>query len=123
MIGRIFLYTIIALLGVFVLTSTFALEHGGGFTSARPPISIHDLRLLPESYRDHTVTTEGTLHYSADLDQYQVVDADQQAVVLLGYNESLLRTMLGKTVTVTGRFDVNEEAGVYIDVESIGITQ
>jgi hypothetical protein len=69
------------------------------------------------------VTTEGTLHYSADLDQYEVVDADQQAVVLLGYNETLLRTMLGKTVTVTGRFDVNEAAGIYIDVESIGITQ
>jgi hypothetical protein len=120
-IGRILLYTIIALLGVFVLGSTFALEHGGGYTSARPAISVHDLRLLPESYKGKTVTTEGDLHYSPDLGQYEVVDADQQAVVVLGYEETALQGMVGKTVIVTGRFDFDEEHGIFIDIDSIGI--
>ncbi len=121
MIGRILLYAIIAVLGVFVLTSTFALEHGGGYTSIRPPVSVHDLRLLPDSYKGKTVTTEGNLHYSPDLEQYEVVDADQQAVVVLGYEETALQGMVGKTVIVTGRFDIDDEHGIFIDIDSIGI--
>ncbi len=123
MIGRILLYTIIALLGLFVLGSTFALEHGGGYTSSRPPISVHDLRLLPESYKGKTVTTEGILRYSPDLERYAVVDADQQSVVVLDYNETALQGMVDKTVTVTGRFDIDEEHGIYIDIDSIGIAE
>ena len=33
MIGRIVLYVVIAALGIFVLAASFALEHGGGYTS------------------------------------------------------------------------------------------
>jgi hypothetical protein len=121
-IGRIALYLIIAALGIFVLTSTFALEHGGGYTSSRPPVSVHDLRLLPENYRGKTVTTEGTLHYSPDLDQYEVVDADQQAVVVTGYDEGALGRMVNQTVIVTGKFDIDDEHGIFIDVDSIGLT-
>src|SRR5574341_2556982 len=120
MIGRVLLYTIIALLGVFVLGSTFALEHGGGYTSTRPAIPVHDLRLLPESYQGKTVTTEGILRYSPDLERYEVVDADQQSVVDLDYSETALQGMVDKTVIVTGRFDIDEEHGIYIDIDSIG---
>lgn len=122
-IGRILLYTIIALLGVFVLGSTFALEHGGGYTSTRPPISVHDLRLLPETYKGKTVTTEGILRYSPDLERYDVVDADQQSVVVLDYDETALQGMVDRTVIVTGRFDIDEEHGIYIDIESIGVAE
>lgn len=123
MIGRVLLYTAIALLALFVLGSTFVLQHGGGYTSDRPPVTIHDLRILPEAYRDKTVTTEGTLHYSPDLDQYEVVDSDGQAVVLLGYEEEELQKLLGKTVTVTGRFGIKEGTGIYIDVDLIGAAE
>ena len=122
-IGRILLYTIIALLGVFVLGSTFALEHGGGYTSTRPPVSVHDLRLLPEPYKGKTVTTEGILRYSPDIEQYAVVDADQQSVVVLGYDETALQGMVDRTVIVTGRFDIDEEHGIYIDIDSIGVAE
>jgi hypothetical protein len=122
-IGRILLYTVIAALGVFVLTSTFALEHGGGFTSARPPVSVHDLRLLPEAYRGKTVSTEGTLDYSPDLKQYAVVDSDQQAVVVTDYDESVLDGMVGRTVIVTGKFDVDPDVGVFITIDSIGLAE
>ena len=122
-IGRILLYTIIALLGVFVLGSTFALEHGGGYTSSRPPVSVHDLRLLPETYKGKTVTTEGTLRYSPELEQYSVVDADQQSVVVVGYDETILQGIVDKTVIVTGRFDIDAETGVFIDIDSIGQTE
>lgn len=120
MIGRLLLYTAIALLALFVLGSTFVLRHGGGYTSDRPPVTIHDLRLLPEAYKDKTVTTEGTLHYSPDLDQYEIVDSDRQAVVLQGYEEGELQKLLEKTVTVTGRFGIARGIGIYIDVDFIG---
>jgi len=123
MIGRFLLYTAIALLALFVLGSTFVLRHGGGYTSDRPPVTIHDLRLLPEAYRDKTVTTEGTLHFSPDLGQYEVVDSDNQAVVLQGYDEEELKNLVGETVTVTGRFGIGEETGIYIDVDFIGAAE
>lgn len=123
MIGRIILYAVIALLGVFVLTASFALEHGGGYTSSRPPVSVHDLRLLPETYKGQTVTTEGTLRYSPDLDRYEVVDADDQVVVILGYDQVALQAMLDRVVVVTGRFDIDEEHGIFIEPDSIGFAE
>ncbi|HET8943734.1 MAG TPA: hypothetical protein VFO59_03055 [Dehalococcoidia bacterium] len=122
MIGRIVLYTVIALLGVFVLTASFALEHGGGYTSTRPPVTVHDLRSLPESYVGQTVTTEGTLTLSAE-GKYQVVDASGQSVVVQGYEEAVLQGMLDRTVIVTGRFDIDAELGVYIDADTIGFAE
>ena len=122
MIGRMLLYTVIAGLGVFVLTASFALEHGGGYTSTRPPVTVHDLRLLPETYRGQTVTTEGTLRLSAE-GKYEVVDADDQSVTIVGYEELALQAMLDQTVIVTGRFDIDETVGVYIDADSIGFAE
>ena len=119
MLGRILLYTIIAALGVFVLGSTFALEHGG-YTSARPPVTVHDLRLLPETYKGQVVTTEGVLHYSPELKQYEVVDSENQAVVVQGYNETILQGLVGKTVIATGRFDIGEGVGIFIELDSLG---
>lgn len=123
MIGRMVLYTVIAGLGVFVLTASFALEHGGGYTSTRPPVTVHDLRSLPESYVGQTVTTEGTLRYSAEQQKYEVVDADLQSVAIQGYEELALQAMLDRTVIVTGRFDIDETLGVYIDADSIGFAE
>lgn len=121
-LGRVLLYGVIALLALFVLGSTFLLDHGGGSTSANQPVAVHDLRLLPEAYRGHTVTTEGDLHFSPELNQFEVVDSEQQAVVVRGYDENRLQDMVGKTVIVTGRFEIDEDAGIYIEIDSIGVT-
>ncbi|HET9476671.1 MAG TPA: hypothetical protein VFP63_04200 [Dehalococcoidia bacterium] len=123
MVGRFVLYAVIAALGVFVLTASFALEHGGGYTSNRPPVPVHDLKLLPETYKGQTVTTEGTLRYLADQQRYEVVDSDGQAVAILGYDETALQAMLDRTVIVTGRFDIDGVQGVYIDADSIGFAE
>jgi hypothetical protein len=122
-LGRVLLYGVIALLAVFVLGSTFLLDHGGGSTSAHQPVSVHDLRLLPEAYRGHTVTTEGDLHFSPELNQFEVVDSERQAIAVRGYGQNRLQDMVGKTVIVTGRFEIDADAGIYIEIESIGVTQ
>lgn len=123
MIGRILLYTIIAALGIFVLTSTFALEHGGEYKSAQPPVSVHDLLLQPEAYRGKTVTTEGILRHTSETQRYEVVDAESQAILVRWSNESTLNRLLGDTVVVIGRFEIDEEDGVYIDVHSMGLAE
>jgi starvation-inducible outer membrane lipoprotein len=78
--------------------------------------------LLPETYRGQTVTTEGTLRLSGE-GKYEVVDADNQSVTIVGYEELALQAMLDQTVIVTGRFDIDETLGVYIDADSIGFAE
>ena len=51
------------------------------------------------------------------------MDSEQQAVVVRGYDENRLQDMVGKTVTVTGRFEIDADAGIYIEIDSIGVTQ
>jgi hypothetical protein len=121
MIARIITYTVIALLAVFVLSTTFLLDRGGG--KAEPDdgvISVHDLSTNPEAHRGETVTTEGTLNFSEETKQWQVVDNDT-AVVVNGYDTEALVSLDGQPVLVTGRFDVDGETGIYIDADVIEV--
>ena len=121
MIARIITYTVIALLAVFVLSTTFLLTNGG--SSAEPDdgvISVHDLSSNPEAHRGDTVTTEGTLNFSEDTQQYQVVD-DDTAVVVNGYDTEALVALNGQAVLVTGRFDFDADTGIYIDADTIEV--
>ena len=103
MIARVVTYAVIALLALFVLATTFVLDHGGG--SATPTadgaITIHDLSLTHDLYFGKTVTTEGTLGFSEETKQYQLVD-DGQAIVITGYEQEALRALNGREVAVTG---------------------
>jgi len=121
MIARTITYLVLALLGLFVLATTFVLDHGGG--AATPPaasglVTVHDLSLLPETYRGKTIITLGTLGYSPDTAQHQVVD-EGLAVVILGYDALALRSLEGQRVSVTGRFDFDEGIGIFIDADIV----
>ena len=121
MIARVITYTVIALLAVFVLATTFLLTNGG--SSAEPDdgvISVHDLSINPEKYRGETVTTTGTLNYSAETEQYQVID-DSIAIVVRDYNSEAQQSLSGQPVLVTGRFDFDAETGIYIDATVIEV--
>jgi len=121
LIARVITYLVIASLGLFVLATTFVLDHGGG--AATPAgvfghVTVHDLSLVPETYRGKTVVTEGTLGYSPDTTQHQVVDEDL-AVVILGYDALALRSLEGQRVSVTGRFDFDPGTGIFIDADVV----
>lgn len=121
MIARVITYTVIALLAMFVLSTTFLLDRGG--SQAEPDdgvISVHDLSINPEKYRGETVTTEGTLNFSEETGQYQVID-DNIAVVVKGYNTEALVALSGQEVLITGKFDFNADTGVYVDAEKIQV--
>jgi hypothetical protein len=119
--ARAITYGVIALLGLFVLTTTFLIDKGGG--SARPAdtdarITVHDLSLEPEAHRGDTVTTEGDLLFSADIKQWQVVD-EGIAIVIVGYDDEAFRGLEGRRVSVTGRFDFDLGTGIFIDAEQV----
>ena len=128
MIARVVTYLVIALLALFVFSTTFVLDHGGG--GATPAgvgghVSIHDLSLVPDTYRGKTVITEGTLGFSSEVKQHQIVDPDpvdpskSQAVVVLGYDALALRALEGQRVSVTGRFDFDPATGIFIDADIV----
>jgi hypothetical protein len=119
--ARAITYAVIALLGLFVLFTTFIITRGGGSATQGPQdrtLSVHDLSLEPESYRGDTVTTEGNLLFSPDIKQYQIVD-EGVAIVVIGYEEEAFQGLEGRRVTVTGRFDFDLGTGIFIDVEFV----
>jgi len=121
LIARIITYAVIAVLAVFVLSTTFLLDRGGG--KAEPDdgvISVHDLSSNPEAHRGEIITTEGTLNFSDETKQYQVVDNDI-AVVVTGYDTEALVALTGQPVLVTGRFDFDGSQGIYIDADVIEV--
>jgi hypothetical protein len=122
MIARILTYTVIAILATFVIFTTFFLDQGGGKAEPHDEgiISVHDLSINPERHRGETVTTEGTLNYSEETTRYQVVD-ESIAVVVSGYELEALHELSGQPVIVTGRFDFDAEAGIYIDADTIEV--
>jgi hypothetical protein len=123
LIARIVTYTIIALLAVFVLSTTFVLDHGGG--SATPEtgdgtISIHDLSLEPDRHEGDTVTTKGTLGFSDATKQYHLVE-EGVAVVITDYELEALHALKDQRVTVTGRFDTDPSTGIFIEADTIQV--
>ena len=123
MIARVVTYTIIALLAVFVLSTTFVLDHGGG--SATPEtgdgtVSIHDLSLEPERHEGDIVTTQGTLGFVDETKQYHLVD-EGSAVVITEYELEALHALKDQRVSVTGRFDIDPNTGIFIDADTIQV--
>jgi hypothetical protein len=117
--ARAITYAVIAGLALFVLATTFLIDKGGGSATPVPPdqnISVHDLSLEPEAHRGNTVTTTGTLKFSPDIKQHQIVD-EGVAIVLVGYEEEAFQSLEEKLVTVTGKFDFDLGTGIFIDVD------
>jgi hypothetical protein len=125
MIARIVTYTVIVILGLFVFFTTFVLDHGGSRAQPDPGpaegvTTIHDLSIAPDMYKGQTVTTQGTLGFSFETSQYQLVD-EGQAVVVKNYEVEALNALSGQEVLVTGVFDYEDRTGVLIDAETIQV--
>jgi hypothetical protein len=121
-IARVVTYVIIAGLALFVLATTFVLNHGGSRATPEDesPISIHDLSLEPDKYKGDTVVTEGTLGFADETKQYQIV-SEGVAVVITGYEMEALRSLEGQVVLVTGRFDFDPTTGTFIDADLVQV--
>ncbi len=118
--GRFLMYCAIGGLAFFVLTAALLLEHGGGSTASINQVSVHDLGLSPPLYRGKVVTTEGLLTFSEAHNLYQIVDGTSLAIIIRTYaHPEELKSLSGKRVRVTGRFDFDETNGIYLDADAV----
>ncbi len=115
--GRAVLYTVITILALFVLSTGVILEHGGGYTAGATETTVHDLLMVPERYRGHDVSVEGTLKFDADTGGHILV-ADGQGV-LVRYSRGGLSAFVETLVRVSGRFDWEPGTGVFIEASVI----
>src|SRR5438309_1294999 len=116
--GRVVMYTVLGALAFFVLSATFVVKHGNGSTQT-VAVTVHDLQLQPSAFKGKVVNLGGTLTYSPDTRQYQLVDDAHQAVVVQGGDTQQLRQLEGKAVNVSGRFDFDSATGIYIKADLI----
>ncbi|HUF52246.1 MAG TPA: hypothetical protein VMR52_00545 [Dehalococcoidia bacterium] len=118
--GRAFMYASLVVLAVFVLTATFALEHGGKSIASVQDVSIHDISSIPPRFIDAHVTTTGTLSYSDEHELYQVTGEANTALVIRKYHGHRdLGTVVGREVRVNGVVGSEDFTGVYIDADSV----
>ncbi len=117
--GRFFMYATIGALAFFVLSATFVIESGGGFTAAVSQVSVHNLRTSPQSFRDRQVTTQGTLRFAKETARFEIVDEENQAVLILKYDSDRLRELQNRKVSVAGRFGFDAELGIYIEADIV----
>lgn len=119
--GRFITYSVIAVLAVFLLLTTFALQHGGSSVAAVRSVTIHDLVAAPALHQGQTVKTTGILRFSPEHGLYQVVDEEGLAVLIRGYDGSV-SSLVGSRVEVSGRFGFNRDTGLYIEAVRIRAT-
>jgi hypothetical protein len=114
--GRLAMYLTIAALALFVASAMMVLDLGGQSRAAVSNTSVHDLLLIPSEYTGKTVTTDGVIRDSGH--EYFIVDSEGQGI-FLQYDEAVLDSYKGRNVRVTGEFNFERGAGVYIDVDVI----
>ncbi len=115
--GRAILYAVIAVLALFVLSTSVILQHGGGYTAGATETTVHDLLMVPERYRGHEVTAEGTLKFDSTTGGYMLA-ADGQGV-LVRYSGGSLSAFAESLVRVSGRFDWEPGTGVFIEASIV----
>ena len=116
--GRLVMYTVLGALAFFVLSATFVVKHGNGSTQTAA-VTVHDLQVQPSAFKGKVVHLVGTLGYSQEARQYQLVDDMHQAVVVRGGDAEVLRGLEGKAVNISGRFDFDSATGIYIKADQI----
>ncbi len=83
------------------------------------PVSVHDLSFAPEAYAHERVETTGVLRRVREPEEHFLVTEEGLGVLVRGYPASALRTLAGRTVTVSGRFGYDATDGTYIEAETI----
>jgi hypothetical protein len=120
MMGRVSMYAALVVLAVFVLTATFAMDHGGKSIALVQEATIHDISSIPPRFEGEHVTTTGTLSYSDEHDLYQIVGEANTAVVIREYHGHRdLSAFVGRDVRVNGVVGSEERTGVYIDADTV----
>ncbi len=116
--GRTLMYSAIGGLAVFVLSAAFLVQSGGGSIAQAGDRSIHDLFLEPERFDGAGVTTEGVLRPGNSGEEF-LVTADGLGIIVRSDSLDRLRELEGRKVRISGRFGVDEDAGVFIDAITI----
>ena len=118
--GRTLMYTTIALLAIFVLSSYVLLKHGGEGLSQVKTLSIHELTAQASAYDGANVTVNGVVAYNNDLKTFELTAPDQNyPLPLSGLSDDQLAQFEGKTVTVAGKFVYESNKGTHIEVGSV----
>jgi hypothetical protein len=115
---RSILYAAIVLLALFVLSAAFLLERGSS-SQAAVSVSVHDLSTAPQAHDGDRVTTSGVLRLALEPEEEFLLTADGLGILIVGYDEALLRPLDGRGATIVGRFGFTERDGVYIQAESV----
>jgi hypothetical protein len=116
--GRTLMYTALGALALLILSSTFVLEHGGGTLALEQEASLHDLTTNVDEWRGRSVSTTGTLYRNDALAQYQISDGDQNFPVVVRWNGGM-KSLVGKKVTVLGKFSDEPGIGPVIDARTV----
>lgn len=118
--GRALMYTALAALVTFVLSTYFLLEHGGGKIAAVQEVSLHNLTLAPHNYEGQVVSTRGKLVHNNDLNVYEIGAPDENyPVVVRTLDERVLVSLVGQDVIVTGLCGFESGVGVYVAADSV----
>jgi hypothetical protein len=117
--GRVIMYTVIALLAVFVLLITFVVQQGGGPVAGVASVSVHDLRMDSDRYMNQLVSTEGVLVYSEEMESFGVFEEEGLYIWIRYEDEAELERLEGDRVSVAGRVEFMSGTGVFIDVDLI----
>ena len=115
-IGRVLMYVVIAVLGIFVLSATFLIDSGGETTATIGEITVADLLLTPEKYEDKEIGTRGLLTFDEESGQYSV--GDDQLQIRITYEPGGIDEFIDQDVRVIGRLDFDSE-GVFIDAHRV----
>jgi type II secretory pathway pseudopilin PulG len=116
--GRFLMYTVIAILAVFVLSSFTLLKHGSEGLSLVRTLTAHELTTLATAYEDAPVAVEGQLIYNDQLHAYEVTDDDANyPTPLKGLSDDVYAPLVGQRVHINGILRMNK--GIEIEVDSI----
>jgi hypothetical protein len=118
------MYGSLVALAVFVLSATFILDHGGESIAAVQSVTVHDLTMSPNNWDGSPISVDGTLGYSEEHDEYQLVDEEASYAVLVRKHHvsTALAELVGKQVRVSGVFGIDDDLGVYIDADAIQLS-
>ncbi|MCH8813911.1 MAG: hypothetical protein IH957_02260 [Chloroflexi bacterium] len=116
MIGRVLMYVVIVVLGIFVLTATFLVDSGGDSTATIGEITVADLLLTPEKYEDREISTRGLLTVDEESEQFFV--GGDQLQIRITFEPGGIDEFIDQDVRVIGRLDFDSE-GVFIDADLV----
>jgi hypothetical protein len=119
MMGRVFVYLLILVLTVFLLSSALIFRNGGDPSEEVMQVSIHDLSTAPQAHAETRVETTGVLRLTEEPAPHFLVTAQGLGIVVRDYDEGELRALDGRIVTVIGRFGFDEAAGTFIETDSV----